>query len=190
MTNKNDFARIMAYITAGTQKQLPDASLEVYYDLLGDLPPEALMLAAKRSVLEHKYATFPPVALLREMATDSIRGEVRRMSAADAWAIAMRAMNRCDVDVVGSRERSFKDVPPLVMQAIDAFGFMAMYNMPSSAIETARAQFRGIFESLDDRERKVGLLPAPLQKALVSIGHEQEAKLADVKSVAALIGAE
>lgn len=163
MIDRVEFGKIMAYIAAGTQKTLTQAGAEVYYDLLGDLPQEVLMIAAKRAVLDHKYATFPPVALLRDLATDAMRGEVKSMTGSEAWGIVMQAMGRCDVESPGSVERAFSDVPPTVCAAVKAFGFMSLYSIPNSSVEAARAQFIKLFESMAERERENARLPASVK---------------------------
>lgn len=67
---REQFAPIMAYLSAGMGgKPMPRETAEVYFDLLGDLQPADLQRAAREALREHKYATFPTVALLRELAT-------------------------------------------------------------------------------------------------------------------------
>lgn len=189
MTSKNDFVKIMAYITAGTQKSLSVEGINVYFDLLGDLPLEALSIAAKRAVLEHKYATFPSVAMLREFATDAKNGEVKSMTGMEAWGIAVKACGNCDIEVPGSVDRAFAKVPPMVTQAVNLFGFMAIYNLPSSAIETARAQFIKTFDSIASREQKTSLLPESIRQQLAAIGAKEERKTLPFANTQA-IGAE
>lgn len=170
MITREQFAAVMAYISAGSHKPISEPSIAVYYDLLGDLPIEALNVAAKRAILENKYATFPAVAMLREFAFDSMRGEVKSLTGAEAFGIAMSAMASCDIESYGSLARAFAGVPASVKAAVRQFGFMAMYNMPSNSIETARAQFTKIFEAIAEREKKTGILPAAVQEQIAEIG--------------------
>ncbi len=172
-TDRTTFAGIMAYIGLAVQKSLTDAAVEVYYDLLGHWPADVLNIAAKRAVLEHKYATFPPVAILADFAADAARGEVKIMTGAEAWGIAREAIGQCDIEVPHTVERLWNGVPPAVVAAVRAFGFMAMYNLPSDAIETARAQFIKIFDSIADRERRTGILPPSMQEDLAAIGEQR-----------------
>lgn len=185
------FASIIAYIAGGTQQTLTDAGMEVYYDLLGDLPYEALMIAAKRAVLEHNYATFPPVAILRQFATETKKGEVTRLTGSDAWGMAMKAIARCDAESDGSIERAFVNVPEIVRVAVYSFGFRALYNLPDNGMETARAQFVKLFESIAERERKTGLLPAVVQEQIAAIGgNKSEALPSPVLKALEAIGGE
>ena len=186
-----EFREVMAYIEAGVRDGLKRESAEVYYGLLKDLPVEALRLAAKRALLEHRYPTFPTIAMLRDFATLAIRGEVQDLPWGQAWKVATRAIARCDVDVDGSVERAFRDVPPIVRAAVEAFGFMALYNLPPAQMETARAHFRDIYDQLADRQRRTGLLPSVTRDELRSIADRQATKrLPSSKTTAALPTAE
>ena len=175
--SRAEFGSIMAYIAAGCQFPLSKEAAEVYFDLLGDLPQKALMIAAKRAVLHHVYRSFPPVALLREFGVDAMRGEVKAMTGGEAWAIATKACGSTDVDVQGSRERAFAKVPEIVKAAVDRFGFMALYNLPNNAVETARAQFVKVFDSIAERERKTDILPAAVQKEIAAMPEASRKKL-------------
>jgi len=182
----------MAYVTAGCRQPLPDASVEVYFDLLGDLDAPALMTAARRVVLAHPWNTFPSVAELREAAAATIAGEVTGVPWGDAWALATKTLAK--LDVAYSEEHKTKilaplDAQPLVAEAVRAFGFMALYNLPSDQLETARAQFRSIYEGLQRREQSRRLLPASVKQAIAAIGHEQPTN-PTVKMIAAEIGKE
>lgn len=181
------FVKIMAYIAAGIQKPITDVGLEVYYDLLGDLSADVLNIAAKRAVLEHRYATFPPVAVLRDLAIDTRNGTVKEMTGAEAFGIARKVIARCDIDVPHTMENLWKGVPPIVVAAVDAFGFMALYNLPGDAIETARAQFTRVFDSIAEREKRTGILPASVAQKISEIGN---AKPQAISQTIAAIGVE
>lgn len=171
---KGEFAEVIGFLELAIGKPIhPDRSLalertRLYYGLLKDLPLPALRLAAERLVAERKWASFPQVAELRDLAVDSARGEVQQLSATEAWAIANRAVGRCDLDIPGSVERAFAGVPPLVKLAVDQFGFHALYN-PGGNLEAARAQFLRVYDALADRERRTLLLPASVRGALAAV---------------------
>jgi hypothetical protein len=159
---RSEFASVMAYIGLGCGKPLSDAAMEVYLDLLGDLSLEALWVAAKRAVLEHKYYTFPPVAILREFAVEPTRGT--EMTPGEAWKIAWGAIGRYDPDIEGSFERAFRRVPPVIFEACLCFGPQAMIAAPK--IEVARAQWLTIYEALVSRQRRMKQIPASLQEEI------------------------
>lgn len=184
MTNK-EFSEIIGYLEAaigrpiaeGTGKdadKIRHARMKVYYDLLGDLPVEALRVGVKRVALTWRYPSFPSVAEIREFAFDASRGAVGQISAGEAWAMATKAISKVDVDIPGSVERHTSNLPPIVLEAINAFGFKAMYTIPSRNMEAARAQFRKIFEELQNRDTALGILPANVAEKINSIGEEKK----------------
>lgn len=179
MTRK-EFAATMAYLAAACGKSLPDASMEVYYDLLGDLPVEALKTAAKRVSLEHKWATFPSVAELREAASETMRGQVKDISPAEAWEIAWDLASNYDPDsrgeyvVNGRRYESrweclTQDIPPVVMKAIRSFGIMALI-YGKEPVGVLRGQFMKTFEQIAAGQKRAALLPAALRQEIENHG--------------------
>ncbi len=72
--SNTEFLEVLAYLTAGSGKDLAAQSKLVYFDCLADLDFEVFKLAAKRVLMEHKFATFPTIAELREAATLLRRG--------------------------------------------------------------------------------------------------------------------
>ena len=186
---RDEFAEAIAWLTTAIGKSLVDGEsdqaraerkvrMNVYYECLGDLPIEAFRVACKRCAIERKYQSFPPIAELRELTVFAMQGAIKPMAWAEAWSIAHRACSRCDVNIPGSVEAAFADVPPLVRHAVKAFGFKALYNLPNNAVETARAQFRGVYEQLQEREQRTYLLPASLKKEIAAAGEAQ--KLAEL----------
>lgn len=157
MTN-TEFASVIAYITSAIGKPLnPDAQL-VYFDLLGDLPADVFQLAAKRVVLEHKWATFPSIAELRQAAAESVRGEVKELTPAEAWALAWKAARRIDLGADGSKDRALAGLPPIVVEAINAVGLASMTGK-DEPVGVVRGQFLKVFEQLQGRERRLALMP-------------------------------
>ncbi len=193
---KPEFASVITWISVAIGKPIADAPeernarMDVYFECLGDLPLPAFQIAAKRCAIERKYQSFPPIAELRELATETKKGQVKELGGGEAFGMALRAAGRCDVDVPESVVAAFADLPANVNEAVRQFGFMALYNMPSSQVETARAQFTKIFESIVERERKTGILPAPVQAEIQAIGERNPAIVAAANRAVAAIGVE
>jgi hypothetical protein len=162
---KIDFLQIMGYLGAGIVKDLPEESMDVYFDLLGDLPAEVFFTAAMRVILEHKWATFPSVAELREAASQTLLGKVTEISSAEAWQLAWRAASRIDPEIDGSLERACKSLPPLVFEAMKAFGINALC-YGKEPVGVVRGQFMKIFEQLAAREKREALFPQRLTNTI------------------------
>lgn len=164
-----EFVKVMAYIEAATGKSVSSDTAEVYFDLLGDLPVGVFQLAAKRVVLEHRWATFPSVAELREAASETAQGAVKPLSAGEAWSIAWKAAGRIDPEISGSAERGLAGLPELVVEAVRAFGIPALC-CGREPVGVVRAQFVKIFEQLAAREKRIALMPPAIRQAVAAIG--------------------
>lgn len=200
--DRNEFSNVITWLEVAIGRTIVDdraddqagtnrkARMKVYYECLGDLPAAAFSIAAKRCAMERKYQSFPPIAELREFATETVHGQVKELTGPEAWGIAMRVIGKFDVAYSDAHKaKILAEMPPIVHAAVSAFGFMAIYNLPSDAIETARAQFTKIFDNIAERERKTGLLPAPLHEQIKAIGSERVLQ-APVASALAKIGSE
>jgi hypothetical protein len=172
---REEFGRVIAYITAGTSKTLSPDSLEVYFDLLGDLRFEVLLAAAKRVMLEHPWATFPSVAELREAAVGALRGKISGLSPAEAWDKAWAAAARIDPEVEGSFDRAIAKtkVPPLVVEAMRAFGIYSLC-CGQDPVSVMRGQFMKIYEQLAARDERLALMPPSVKQAIESVGKEPQ----------------
>lgn len=162
---RHEFASVMAYISAGIGKPIAREAAEVYFDLLGDLPEPIFRAAAKRVLLEHKWATFPSVAELREAAALTMQGEISSLTAAEAWQLAWKATGKIDPEVDGSLERACAQLPPLVFEAMRSFGIPALC-FGREPVAVVRAQFMKFYEQLADREKRRALLPDRLTQTI------------------------
>jgi len=189
---------IMGYLGIGCGKPLSADALEVYFDLLGDLDRETLQIAAKRVLLEHRWATFPSVAELREAAALTVRGSETELTAAEAWELAWSAVGKMDLEIIGeyivngktyaNQAASCLDgLPSLVVEAMVVFGVPAMC-YGSEPVGVIRGQFTKIFEQLAARDKRVALIPLPMRQRLEEISAAQPADQ-DVLSIAGPIGA-
>lgn len=175
--DRTEFAKVMAFIAAAIQKPLATThTLDVYYDLLGDLPLEALQIAAKRVVIEHRWATFPTVAEIREAAVSALSGQVTQMPSGEAWQIAWQTVGRMDPDIPTTVESAMASLPPLIAKAVRAFGVSAIC-YGREPVTVVRAQFVRIYEQLVQAEQKAALLPDSLKESIRQIGSAQAAKV-------------
>lgn len=164
---RSEFNSIVNDIAVGCGKPLSHPSQEVYFNLLGDLPCEVFGLAAKRVLLEHRWASFPTIAELRAAAIDAQAGVVSRLSPHEAWELAWRAAGRICLEVPSSKDRAMENLPPLVVRAMNAFGLSSLCSS-DDPVSVMRAQFLKIYEAIDAAHRREELLPASMQKAIES----------------------
>jgi hypothetical protein len=159
-----EFARVLCYLQCAVNKDVPRMQAEVYFDLLKDLPAEAVECAARQALLESDYPVLPPVGKLRRLALDALAGP-EQMGAYEAFALALQAVRRYGLD----REReALASLPPLVAKAVECIGWRSLCD--ATELDTLRAQFRDAYGILDGRERRERLMPPELRRALEGLG--------------------
>lgn len=161
---REQFSRVMAYLSAGCGKEIRDETMIVYFDLLGDLPEAVLQAAAKRALLENHYPVLPTAGVLRKLAIEAMRGKENLPTAGEAWGMALRAASG---NVLHEQEILAR-LHPLVAQAVRCFGFRTLCD--ATETEFLGAQFRKVYETLLERDQRQGLLTADLRQALEQIG--------------------
>jgi len=164
--NRADFAKVMAYIVAATGKAIATETAEVYFDLLGELPAEALQFAAMRALLEACYPVLPPAGVLRKLALDAMNGADREPTADEAWELVRRAINAFGYMREQQALAALPEGP--VRRAAECLGWQSMCE--STVEEVTRAQYRKAYETLAHRRQRQRLLPAPMIAMLERIG--------------------
>lgn len=198
--NRVEFVKIMGFITAGCGKQLGDESLDVYYQMLGDLPYEVMQTTACRVLSERVWATFPQIGELRQAAAETMRGQVKELQPAEAWEMAWSAASNIDLDMQGpyvsggkvwnsQAECVLDGMPPLVLQAMKSFGLPALV-YGKEPVGVIRGQFIKIFEQLQAVDRRHALLPQAVKDSIYKIGQEQQHLPEGAKGIIDKIGVE
>lgn len=158
-------------LTAAFPTDLPSKTIKIYEDYLVDIPNEDLKIAVEEIIANNKF--FPKVAEIREMASQI---QLRRQgipSAADAWAEVARQM----------REKGYYNAPewshPLIEEAMRAVGgWTHLTGAEVINMETVRAQYMRIYESMVSRVRAdMNILP-DTRKWLEERKPERSAQLA------------
>lgn len=67
---KKEFVACMDILAHGVGKPIPATTLEVWFEILGELSQESLRAAVKQSLTESQYPGLPAVGLLHRLATD------------------------------------------------------------------------------------------------------------------------
>lgn len=151
---KAEFVSIMAVLEAGVGKKIPALQAAVYFDLLGDLPVGALQVAAKRALVEAQYPGLPPIGVLRRLAVEATRPP--SLTWGEAWELSSRAIQKYGYT---KEAEGLATLPLTVRRAVECLGWQAVCDCDKDRTETLRAQFRGIYESLDGRKQRAALLP-------------------------------
>ena len=177
---KFEFSENLNFLAAGVRQSLDTKTIETYYAMLGDLPSDTFRDACRVVLLTHKYANLPSIAELREAAVSVSKAFDQQLTAGEAWAIASDAATKIDLDIVGPYRvkigREWKEyesqadavlesVPHSVASAMMTFGLSSICGAtgPEGVV---RAQFTKVFEQLEERNKRIALLPPDLREFL------------------------
>lgn len=189
--NRKDFNAVITFLEVATGKPIVEglpgaddtkkqavARIAVYFELLGDLPLATLRLAAKQVALQHRWASFPSAAEIRQAAAEILGNKIGGLTAAEAWAMVARVADAVDPSHAGSYIRNgieypsmleaFLDgAPEMVRRAVFTFGIAQLCDR-REPIGVVRAQFTKTFETLAAKDQSRLLLPAAMQQAIAN----------------------
>ncbi len=185
-----EFTAGVAFVERAVGVAMGRDRVDAFFELLGDLECEIFLIACRRVVLEHRWNTFPSIAEIRQAASETRRGQLAELSAAEAWRLAWSATGRIDPEILGSAERACARLPAIVVEAMTSFGINALC-YGKEPVGVVRGQFLKIFESLAAREKRLALIPPHVAAAVTSIGRlpSDVRGVGDVRGVVARIGA-
>jgi hypothetical protein len=156
-----------AWLSAAYGKPMASETAEVYFELLRDLPAEAVLAAAKRAALESRYPVIPPVGTLRQLALEMASPEL--LSAAEAWLLIHAAIKRFGFD---GKAAGLASLPPIVRRAAECVGWLTLCDRGEN--EWTRKDFVKHYEQLSEKEQKNRLLPPVLKAMVEGIGAAPE----------------
>ena len=113
--------RWLTILSENCSKKLSESQADVYSRGLQDLTPEEIHLACSRALLEWKFLTLPPVAVLREYA-----GRHAQQEPSDADRISLAAETEWEAIVHHVQNLGatlYRSDPPLELTAAGEFAF-------------------------------------------------------------------
>ena len=137
---------------------LPDAdAFNIWFSLLGDLEYAVLNAAIQQYMLTNKFQ--PTIADLRELATTIKNGDVPDWG--EGWEKVLKAIR-----FYGSYRESeaLATFDPLTRTCVERLGFRNI--CMSENINYDRANFRMIYEQLQERTKKENVLPISLNNTI------------------------
>lgn len=146
-----EFAKVAVTLKAvySSPNFLPDKeAVQVWYELLKDLPYSVASEAVRRYVMTEKFPPTP--AGIRERVADMV--EDRALSELEAWTKAYRAIMRG----IYHSEEEFAKLPPAVQDAVGSPKSLEDWaKMDSNAIEsTVQANFYRAYRSVLKRRKR------------------------------------
>ena len=135
MDGLDRFVVVALLMAAFPNVPAPAATMQLYVEMLSDIPEEILATATRHVISRHKYNSWPTIAEIREACVDIQTGAKSYPNAYDAWDTVMTAIRQ-----VGSYRRPVFENNPLIEKSINAVGGWVALCMSENAIAD-RARF-------------------------------------------------
>lgn len=169
MATRDDVKNILAYMALAFPNYHPDVtsapvnSVDVYRDLLGDLPADTLKTATQACCAQPGRQFAPSAGEIRGMAVQLHAQAAGLPSAGEAWAAVIGSFERMPAGNMagGGHDNPILDLP-LVVETVRQMGGYASIDYDNQMAE--RAHFLKIYQAAYDRElTSAAQLPATQQ---------------------------
>ncbi len=161
--DSKEFTRIMAFISAAIDKRIAKATIDAYFEILKDLSADLCMAAAKKVIAADEYPTLPTIGKIRKAARDLCAAD--RVSAPEAWGQTLKAIQRHGY--YGEAE-GMASLPENVAQVVEMIGWTDICH--SDKPDVLRAQFMRMYETVEQRQREVDLIPEDVKVFIAGVG--------------------
>ena len=156
-----EFVKVMAYLSAGFGgREIPTATLDVYWDLLQDLPGNIAFAAIKKVLVENIYPTFPAVGVIRKAAVDLANPQM--LLPAEAWGLVQKANDKFGYY---RAVEGMESLPVTVQKAVRAMGGFTSICMSENP-DITRGQFMKMYDQYAARERELATIPASVRELI------------------------
>jgi hypothetical protein len=157
MATRNRTAFVLKQLfSAYPNTQVEEGTVAIYIRLLGDIPVEELQAVVDQCIADCKF--LPTVAEVREHWRNLTRN-LGELSGAEGWGLVQAEIRR-----MGSwGSPHFENAK--VQRVVDMMGWLNICQSENLAVD--RAQFMRIFDTLADREDRIGKL-LPQARALAA----------------------
>lgn len=168
---KQEFALLASAIRTYYPKEqiLPNQqAMELWYQELQDIPYEIAIAGLRQWVATNKWS--PSIAEIREMASTVQNGVIPDWG--EGWEQVLAAIRKYGMYQVGEAMDSFD---PITKQCVERLGFKNI--CMSENVATDRANFRMLYEQLQERKKKDSQLPLPLKNLIQGIQQKKQGLL-------------
>lgn len=164
VTSYQEWLKCAAVLVAATGRAMPKEQSDVYYELLSDIPADALRNACLRAIQEQRDNWMPSVGLIRSFAAEAINGTLPNW--ADEWDHVRSLVRVCGYMRGNDAMRS---MTPVTQQAVRAIGWETICDSENISIQAA--QFRMAYEQAAKREADLRRISPELRPAITAGPH-------------------
>lgn len=138
-------------------------AMELWYRQVADIPYNIAEAALNKWVATNKWS--PTIADIREMSISVSHGDIPTWG--DAWEEVCRAIRKFGSYRAGE---AIETLSPLAKKATQRIGFTNL--CMSENVAADRANFRMIYETLAERQKKEAQLPLPLKQLIAELQND------------------
>lgn len=171
MITFEDFCKCTALLEIGTGKPMTAEQVELWYELLGDLPLNSLQAAIKRALLENEYPVIPPVGRIRRLASEHASGIP--IDAEQAFARVREAISQFGWPDPGKAAEFLGPAIWSVVQGVG--GWQRICDSPPDQRQALFSQFRDGWQRAAARQQRDNLLPEDVRPQQRVEGHHHPA---------------
>lgn len=156
---RQEFSKIMVFLSAVIDKPISKATVEAYFEMLGDLQYNLAMAAVQKIVASDEYPVLPTIGKIRKAAAEI--AQPNRLSAPEAWGYVMSAIHRYGYY---RESEALASMPPEAAEVLRLMGWQELCH--SDNIDVIRAQFMRMYETQATRRREADMLPPAVKEYL------------------------
>lgn len=140
-----------------------DSALEIWFNLLSDLPYKAVSLAVKEYMSTE--TRIPTIADIRERVSKYIDGQSEQLNEMQAWGLVSLALR----DSTYHAKERFDNLPPVVQRAVGSPDNLRAWAMDEHYNENvAQSHFIACYRTACEREKKLMAIPTDVRNLLTS----------------------
>jgi hypothetical protein len=162
---RQEFSKIMAFLSAAIDKPLSKATVEAYFEMLGDLQYNLAMAAVQKIIATDEYPVLPTIGKIRTAAAELTRPH--KLTAPEAWGLVLSAIHQHGYY---NPEKALESMPPDVGEVVRWMGWQELCH--SDNVDVIRAQFMRMYDTQEGRRRETEMLPPVVKNYLAEVGQK------------------
>lgn len=178
MPDDKAIAKVLIVLSSAYPRfDITQPTIRIYEEVLADIPPEILQLAAKAVISESVF--FPTVAELRKKAFEIMEDQHSLPSAFEAWSEARRYLSEGRGHPIIGNGRDW-DIDPLLDKVVRNVGGWR-HLATSENLAADRARFIQAYETTVEREQEVARMLPQVRELTAQLANSRRLPEVDVE---------
>lgn len=162
-----EISKLFAVLSAAYAKfEVDDIKLQLWYEMLADIPYSMAKLVVKKHICESPYP--PTISDIRGTVVEITCREIYELDAGSAWGEVMKCIRNYGIY---NPEEALASMSKRTAEVVRRISWREICQ--SENLSVVRGQFVKIFEILEKRERKNMLIPERMRREIEGIRGEE-----------------